>query len=125
MNDDDKCEQTAVQCTWPEGSCKCAEAKASKPDLYGRVWMHCEEGLSMTKASTSRLLMFCLANRVEFGSLFAFDPTYRGSLVVAAVRLRPDQFAAFEAETGGKLREPPKIKLNSATLPAQHERTAL
>lgn len=125
MKFEDNHEQTTVQCTWPEGSCKYAEAKAGKPDLYGRVWMHCEEGLSMTKASASRLMMFCLANRVEFGSLYAFDPTYRGSLVVAAVRLRPDQFASFEAETGGKLREPPKIKLNSADDPAQHERTAL
>ena len=83
------------------------------PDIYGRVWMHCESGLSMTKASMSRFIMFVLKNRVELGNLYAFDPRYERSLVLASVRLRPDQFEAFEKETGGKLRKPPVIQLNS------------
>lgn len=101
-------------CGWPEAPCACYLEKQAKPeDIYGRVWMHCEEGLAMTKASTSRFLMFCLKNRVEIGDVYAFNPRYHGSSVVASVRLRPDQFEAFESETGGKLRKPPKINLNS------------
>lgn len=102
-----------MTCTWPEGVCAChAEQEAKPADLHGRVWMHCESGLSMTKASTARFMMFCLKNNVEIGSVYAFNGNYAGSLVLAAVRLRPDQFEAFERETGGKLRKPPKIKVN-------------
>lgn len=105
-------------CAWPEGTCACYLEEQAKPsDIYGRVWMHCEEGLAMTKASTSRFLMFCLKNRVEIGDVYAFSPSYHGSAVIASVRLRPDQFQAFEAETGGKLRKPPKIKLNTGDSP--------
>lgn len=87
-------------------------AQHEKPDRTGRVWMHCEEGLSMSKASAGRFMYFCLVNQVEVGDVYAFDPSYRGSQVVASVRLRPDQFEAFERKTGGKLRKPPKVKLN-------------
>ncbi len=104
-------------CTWPSGSCKCWEAEASKPDIHGREWMHCEEGLAMNKASMARFMLFCLANNVEIGSINAFNPKYRNSVVLASVRLRPDQFLAFSAETGGVLRKPPKIKLNAAATP--------
>ena len=83
------------------------------PDMQGRVWMHCESGLSMTKASMTRFIMFVLKNRVEIGNLYAFDPRYERSLVLASVRLRPDQFEAFEKETGGKLRKPVQVHLNS------------
>lgn len=100
-------------CTWPEGTCKCWEETQAKPDIYGRVWMHCEEGLALNKASMARFMLFCLTNRVEIGQVDAFNPRYRNSAVLASVRLRPEQFTAFEAETGGKLREPPRIKLNS------------
>lgn len=82
-----------------------------EPDHYGRVWRHCEEGLSMTKASMARFTMFCLENSVEIGSIQAFNPKYRGSLVLAAIRIRPDQITAFEAETGGKLRPPTRLSL--------------
>jgi hypothetical protein len=75
--------------------------------------MHCENGLSMSNASLARFLGFCLRNRVEIGSVDAFNPRYSRSLVSAAIRLRPDQFVAFEQETGGKLREPPKVVCNS------------
>lgn len=54
-------------CNWPEGNCKCWEKEQSKPDPYGREWMHCEEGLNFSKASMSRFIMFCLANNVEIG----------------------------------------------------------
>lgn len=60
-------------------------------------------------------MMFCLRNRVVIGSIDAFSPQYDRSLVMAAIRLRPDQFEDFERETGGKLRKPPRIKLNSDT----------
>jgi hypothetical protein len=98
-------------CTWPSGYCQCWAAEQSKPDPFGRVWMHCDEGLSMSNASLARLLSFCLRNRVEIGSVSAFNPRHARSLVMAAVKLRPDQFVAFEQETGGKLCEPPKISL--------------
>lgn len=75
--------------------------------------MHCESGLSMTKASMTRFIMFVLKNRVELGNLYAFDTRYERSLVLASVRLRPDQFEAFEKETGGKLRKPVQVQLNS------------
>lgn len=102
-----------MTCNWPDGTCACLMAQEEKPeDVYGRVWMHCEEGLAMTKASAARFLMFCLKNRVEIGSVDAFAPEYHGCQVSAAVRLRRDQFEAFEKETGGKLRTPPKISLN-------------
>jgi hypothetical protein len=103
-----------MTCTWPTGNCKCWEAEQSKPDPFGRVWMHCEEGLNMSKASLARFMMFCLSQRVEIGDVYAFSPGYARSLVVASVRLRPDQFEAFERETGGKLRKPPRIVLNSS-----------
>lgn len=105
-------------CTWPDGGyCQCWAMEQSKPDPFGRVWMHCEEGLSMSKASLARFMTFCLSKRVEIGSISAFQPSYKLSAVHAAIRLRPDQFEAFERETGGKLREPPKITLNSGEQP--------
>lgn len=103
-----------MTCSWPEGTCQCYLQKQAKPDPFGRVWMHCEEGLSFTKASMARFMMFCLANNVEIGSVDAFNANYRGCQVLAAVRLKPEQFSAFETETGGKLRKPPVPKLNCA-----------
>lgn len=100
-------------CAWPNGYCQCWAAEQAKPDPFGRVWMHCEEGLTMSNASLARFMSFCLKNNVELGSVSAFQPSYPRSSVNAAVRLKPDQFAAFERETGGKLRKPPKINLNS------------
>lgn len=85
----------------------------NKPDHLGRVWRHCESGLSLTAASLSRFMLFALRNRVEVGEVYAFSPKYIRSLVLASVRLRPDQFEAFERETGGTLREPPRAHLNS------------
>jgi hypothetical protein len=76
--------------------------------------MHCEEGLSMSKASMTRFVMFCLTNNVKIGEIHPFNYRYRNSQVSASVRIRPDQFKDFEAETGGKLRKPPKISLNSS-----------
>ena len=105
------------RCLWPLGACACAEMEAQKnsgPDRMGRVWMHCEEGLSLTKASMGRFMVFCLSNGVEIGDVWPFAPRFPRSAVIVSIRLRPDQFSAFEAETGGKLREPPVIKLNSA-----------
>lgn len=67
----------------------------------------------MSNASLARFLSFCLKNNVEIGSVSAFQPRYPRSLVMAAVRLKPEQFANFEEQTGGKLREPPEINLNS------------
>lgn len=101
-----------VVCNWPDGTCQCYVHEQSKPDPFGRVWMHCEEGLSMSKASLARFMTFCLKNNVEIGSVYAFQPSYSRSLVTATVRLKPNQFSAFEKETGGKLREPPIISLN-------------
>lgn len=102
-----------MACNWPNGACACKMEEESKPDPAGRVWMHCEQGLTYTKASVARFVMFCLGNNVEIGDLYAFDPTFRGSQVLAAIRIRPDQFDAFEAETGGKLRKPPNVTLNA------------
>jgi hypothetical protein len=102
-------------CKWPEGTCACYAQQAVKPDYAGRVWMHCEEGLSLSKASMSRFVMFCLTNRIEIGDIYPFAPDYPRSQVSASVRLKPEQFAAFEAETGGKLRKPPRISLNSSS----------
>lgn len=102
---------TCARCNEPLHDCQCPEP-GSEADHYGRVWRHCEEGLSMTKASMARFMMFCLSQNVEIGSVHAFNPRYRGSQVLAAVRIHPDQFEAFESETGGKLRRPPRIVLN-------------
>jgi hypothetical protein len=77
--------------------------------------MHCEEGLSMTKASMSRFVMFCLRNRIEIGTIHPFNSNFERCQVSASVRLKPEQFKAFEDETGGKLREPPRISLNSSS----------
>jgi hypothetical protein len=99
-------------CTWPDGVCSCYEMEQTRPDHSGRVWMHCEKGLTFSKASMSRFIMFCLGNNVEIGDIYVFDRTFPRSQVIVSVRLLPDQFAAFEAETGGKLREPPRIKLS-------------
>ncbi len=71
----------------------------------------------MSNASLARFMGFCLRNRIKVGDIWAFQPSYPRSLVTAAVCLKPEQFEAFERETGGKLREPPKIKLNSGGHP--------
>ena len=104
-------------CQWPEGACACYAQNVSKPDPHGRVWMHCEEGLSMTQASMSRFVMFCLSNNVEIGTLHPLNYRYARSQVSASVRIHPELFAAFEAATGGKLRKPPRISLNSSSSP--------
>ena len=62
-------------------------------------------------------MMFCLENNVEIGSVYAFNPRYKRSLVLAAIRIRPEMTEAFEAATGGILRDPPKIKLNCEATP--------
>jgi hypothetical protein len=102
-------------CKWPEGTCACYAQQAVKPDYAGRVWMHCEEGLSLSKASMSRFVMFCLTNHIEIGVIYPFAPDHPQSQVSASVCLKPDQFDAFEAETGGKLRKPPTVSLNSSS----------
>ncbi len=99
-------------CTWPNGNCQNWAQNEAKPDPWGRVWMHCEEGLNMSSASLARFMSFCLKNNVKLGSVSAFQPRYSRSTVMAAVRLKPEQFADFERETGGKLRKPPNVKLN-------------
>jgi hypothetical protein len=99
-------------CNWPESNCKHWEQQQSKPDPFGRVWMHCEEGLTMSNASLARFMSYCLKNNVELGGVHAFAPSYARSTVTAAIRLKPEQFEAFERETGGKLRKPPVIHLN-------------
>ena len=103
--------QTCTRCYKDTAVCKCPEP-GSEADMYGRVWRHCEEGLSMTKASMARFMMFCLKNNVEIGSVHAFNANYHGCQVLAAIRLKPEQIEAFEAETGGKLRRPPRLVLN-------------
>jgi hypothetical protein len=82
------------------------------PDQFGRVPMVCESGLSMTKACMARLMMHVLKNDIELLSIRAFDSNYHGSQVLAAFRIKPEQIADFEAETGGLLRPPATIKLN-------------
>ena len=99
-------------CTWPNGYCQNWAKNEAQPDPWGRVWMHCEEGLSMSNASLARFMSFCLKNNVKLGGVSAFQPRYSRSAVMAAVRLKPEQFEAFERETGGKLREPPVCNLN-------------
>lgn len=102
-----------MNCKWPEETCACYMAQAEKPeDMYGRVWMHCESGLSMTKASAGRLMFFCLKNRVLIGEADACRPEYHGCAVSVSVRLRPDQFEMFEVATGGKLKKPAVLKLS-------------
>lgn len=101
-------------CKWPEGTCACYAQEAVKPDYAGRVWMHCEEGLSLTKSSMSRFVMFCLTNNVEIGTIHPFNYRYLRCQVSASVRIHPDMISTFEAETGGKLRNPPRISLNTS-----------
>ena len=103
------------ECTWPNGTCACYAENVEKPDYAGRVWMHCEEGLTLSKASMSRFVMFCLTNNIKIGDIHPFNYRFRNSQVSATVLLRLDQFTAFESETGGKLRNPPKISLNSSS----------
>lgn len=83
-----------------------------KPDVYGRVWLGCESGLALTKASMTRFIMFILENHIGVSDLHAFDRRFKGSLVMCIVHLRPDQVEAFERETGGKLQQLPTINLN-------------
>lgn len=103
------------ECNWPNGVCACYTENAAMQDPHGRVWMHCEDGLSMTKASMSRFVMFCLTNNVEIGSIHPFNYRYARSQVSASVRIHPDLFCAFERHTGGKLRKPPLISLNASS----------
>ena len=82
------------------------------PDRQGRIPMICEDGLSMTKASMARFIMFCLKNNVEIYDIHPFNRNYHGCQVSVSIRLKPEQFEAFESETKGKLRKPPTICLN-------------
>lgn len=81
-------------------------------DYKGRMWMHCESGLTLTKASMSRMIMFCLTNDVEIGDIYAMSPDYPRSQVLVSVFIHPTKVGAFEDETGGKLRLPPIMKVN-------------
>ncbi len=103
-----------TECQWPNGTCACYTANSTKADQYGRVWMHCEEGLSLSKASMTRFVMYCLTNHIEIGQIQPFNYRYRNSQVSATVRLKPDQFAEFETATKGRLRRPPTISVNSS-----------
>ncbi len=91
-------------------------------DHYRRVVRHCESGLSLTKASMTRFVMHCLENNIEICQIWPFNPRFKGSLVCAVVKLRPDQIEAFEAATGGKLRMPPRVHLNSDRIAANVEK---
>ena len=82
------------------------------PDVYGRVPKVCESGLAMTKASMTRFVMFCLENGVEILSIHPFNRRFKGCHVSAAVRIKPEMVAEFEAATGGKLRDPATLNLN-------------
>ena len=104
-----------MKCSWPNGTCACYAEQAVKPDHAGRVWMHCDQGLNLSKASMSRFIMFCLNHGVEVGSLHPFNRRFPRSQVSASVRIHPDLFAAFERDTGGELRKPPKISLNASS----------
>ena len=108
-------DQLAEPCQWPEKACACYMNNVRKPDPHGRVWMHCEEGLSLSKASMSRFVMYCLTHNVEIGDIHPFNYRYPRSQVSASVRIRPEQFADFEAQTGGKLRKPPRVSVNFST----------
>lgn len=100
-----------MTCSWPNGTCASYGKHHMAEDPWGRVWMHCEEGLTMTKASMARFMMFCLANKVEFGSIDAFAPDYPGCQVSAAIRIHPSLIKDFERETKAKLRKPPRLVL--------------
>lgn len=102
-------------CNWPGGACACYSAAVEKPDPHGRVWMHCEEGLSLSKASMTRFVMFCLTNHIKIGDIYPFNYRYKNSQVSASVQIHPCLFEAFEKETGGKLKKPPRISLNSSS----------
>lgn len=104
-----------TDCKWPEGTCACYAASAMKTDTHGRVWMHCEEGLSLSGASMTRFVMHCLTNNIEIGEIHPFNYRFRNSQVSASVRLKPEQFEEFETVTRGKLRRPPTISLNSSS----------
>lgn len=82
-------------------------------DYLGRVWMHCDSGLSLTKASMARFMIYCLKNNILIGDIYALNPKYERSLVCAAVCLRPEHIEEFTRETGGVLTEPAVFKLNS------------
>lgn len=99
-------------CTWPSGTCQHWIKDQSLPDPFGRVWMHCESGLTMSNASLARFLSYCLKNNVEIGSISAFQPSYPRSLVLASIRIKPELIEDFQKQTGGILREPPRISLN-------------
>ena len=104
-----------MTCAWPNGTCACYAENVQKPDPYGRVWMHCEQGLSLSKASMSRFVMYCLTNNIEIGDIYVFDYRFRNSQVSVSVRLQPEKFEEFERETKGKLRKPPVMSLNSSS----------
>lgn len=57
---------TCTRCGLDISLCTCPEP-GSEADVKGRVWRHCEEGLSMTKASMARFMMFVLKNDIEIG----------------------------------------------------------
>ena len=82
------------------------------PDMYGRVIKISESGLSYTKASMSRFIMFCLANDVQINDIWVFNKNFKGSLVCVSLRIHPYLISAFEEETKGILRDPPTLTLN-------------
>lgn len=109
-------------CNWPEGTCACYAKQATEPDPFGRVWMHCESGLKLSKASMSRFVMFCLLNNIEIGDIYPVNRNFRNSEVLATVLIKPHLIAVFESETGGKLTPPPVLSLNQSS-PRRREDT--
>ena len=101
-----------TNCNWPDGTCACYAQEQEKPDVFGRVWMHCDSGLNMSKKSTLSLIQFILKNRLEVGSFYALRPSFSRSQVCVSVKIHPDLIPDFERETGGNLSKPPKLKLN-------------
>jgi len=82
------------------------------PDIYGRIPMVCESGLTMSKVSMARLMMHILQNDIELLEIYTFNNRYPRCQVIASFRIKPEQITEFEEVTKGKLKPPATIQLN-------------
>ncbi len=90
------------------------------PDIMGRFPWDCDsygdpkeqKRLNLSKASLGIFVEAVLRLGGSITDIYAMNPNYIRSAVLARVHMTVKQKQAFEAETGFLLRKPPTVKLS-------------
>ena len=104
-----------MACNWPEGACACYLKKQEEQetgDIFGKVWYHCEKGITLTKSSLGRFFYYCGKNQIDIGDVWFCSPKYDRSQVCVSIKMKPEQKEPMETELKIKLHDPPVLSLN-------------